>query len=364
MFGIISYKDLQYWDDIHPNRSFDLCLCGKNRDTFRRLDPSHGWYIMLLGNLQNETEGLKLVLDNYLYLNRRTRNVRFFMPGFVVDKNGISASPAQKHSEKFSFFENGFLETIDWLENGNIEYEYSEDMEMILLPYTKESKDAEAVYDFEHMLSFNLDQLIKEGKNIIQFITRAVKVVENKLNFEDTKRHMVGIQAQLPQTTSHKVFIAGAKALNRERDAIRSVFSQLSNRGNILYQTWTYEDFDRSFTLEGRQNDYNSFITTEADSIVFILNDRIGGITKNEFELALNNFLTTRHPIIHVYCLGYTNEQITPEIQEIRDIINNHNQYYTDYRDTNDLKNQIRRDFSDYINCPLKVKRSSTLFNI
>lgn len=363
MLGIISYKDLQYWDDIHPNHSFDLCLCGKDKDMFRRLDPSHGWYIMLLGNLQNETEGLKLVLDNYRYLNRRTRNVRFFMPGFVVDKSGISASRAQRHSEKFSFYEDGFLETIEWLENGNINYAYSEDMEMVLLPYMKESRKIEATYDFEHMLSFNLDQLIKEGKNIIQFITKAVKVVEHELNFEETKRHMEGIHSNLSRM-SHKVFIAGAKALERERDAIRSEFSQLSNRGEVLFQAWTYEDFDRSFTVEGRQSDYDSFIKTEADSIVFILNDRIGGITKNEFELALNSFLLTGHPVIHVYCSDYTNERITPEIQEIRDIINSHNQYYTDYRDTNDLKNQVRRDFSDYINRPLKVKRSSTLFNI
>ena len=155
MFGIISYKDLEYWDQIHgtrvkknyyPRRDNYLSemhyitttsfLVAGSHDDYDVIDdtPEHGWYIMLLGNLDNETPALKHVLDSYSYLNSRTLDVRFFMPGFLVTKDGIAASKALDHTEQFEFHGDGFLETIEWLEKGNPNYQYSEDMEMVLLP--------------------------------------------------------------------------------------------------------------------------------------------------------------------------------------------------------------------------------------
>lgn len=361
MFGIISYRDLEYWDQIHPPKvrqvsqnynsqsrfGFSFLVAGSptQSNCYSVEEDNRGWYIMLLGNLNYETPALKAVLDNYEYLNRRTRDVRFFMPGFIVDRNGIVAfSQALDHREQFEFNDHGFLETIDWLEEGNQDYHYSENLEMVLLPYEKNGQHTS--YDFQHMLNYNLDGIHTEGKNIIEFITRAVRVVQGRMTYSETMIQMDGVTSYIRSKGIYKVFIAGSKSLDRERDCVRAAFSQLTNRrDSILFQTWTFEDFERSFTPGGRQQDYNSFIKNEADTVIFILHDEVGGITLDEFNIALDSFKQTGHPQIHVYNQKNDVESINPDIQKIRDEINNFGQYYTDYDGPHDLKNQILHDF-------------------
>ena len=211
------------------------------------------------------------------------------MPGFLIGENGIIASRKYRHFDKFNFDEVGFLDTVEWLESSS-NYEYSEDTEMILLPYHITDQDShEPICDLEHLQSYNLDTLLKDGINLHKFIKEAVKVVQQNMTYDETRRLMDGVLENVKNLKSHKVFIAGAKALDRERDGIRSVLSQLSNRGDIIFQTWTFEDFDRSFTKDGRQCDYDSFIRESADSVVFVLDERIGGITLSEFDIAIDS---------------------------------------------------------------------------
>lgn len=326
MIGIVSYRELEFYDSIRP------------------VSNKGNWFLILLGNPHNPTPALKLVLENYIYLNRRTKDVRFFMPGFVVDREGIHARIRMCLHDSFSFYEDGFLDTIDWLENGTEKYEYSESMELILLPFSKDENNG-IVCDFDNLLCYNLDQMLKEGKNIIKCITNAVQVIYQDMSVEETARQMGDMKNKQSLQDTHTVFIAGSKDLWRERDSIRAIFSQLSNRGHVWYKTYTFEDFDRSFTINGRQDDYNFFIREEADSALFILDDRIGGITRHEFQIAIDSFVTEGHPHIFVYSRKADGEQDNHDIQEIRDVINNYNQYYTEYIDIQDLRNQIIRDF-------------------
>ena len=85
-----------------------------------------------------------------------------------------------------------------------------------------------------------------------------------------------------------KVFIAGSKSLTVERDAIRSVLQILSNSNSkkVLIRTYTYEEFDQSLSHEGRQKEYNRFIKSEADYVIFVLDGTVGGITLTEFDVA------------------------------------------------------------------------------
>lgn len=337
MIGICSYKDLAnygYWDEKFGYRERD-------------------WYVILLGHLNpyQESQALKVILDNYTYLNRRTKDVRYFMPGFMVGEKGITASRATKHFEKFDFYEEGFSDTIDWLEESS-DYEYSEDTEMILLPYHRKSMQHEPVCDFEHMLSYNLDSLLKQDKNIIYFITKAVKVVSQNMTFAETKELMEGVFEDTMNTKIHKVFVAGAKALDRERDGVRSALSQLSNSGKTLFQTWTFEDFPRSFSKDGRQYDYDTFIRESADTVVFIIDDRIGEITKHEFDIAIDSFLFSEHPQILVYVQEEgADSSFDRDINYIKDRCNQSKpkQYYNDYADIKDLKNQVMHDFPTLI---------------
>jgi hypothetical protein len=156
------------------------------------------------------------------------------MPGFLIGENGIIASRKYRHFYKFNFDEVGFLDTVEWLESSS-NYEYSEDTEMILLPYHITDQDShEPICDFEHLQNYNLDTLLKDGINLHKFIKEAVKVVQQNMTYDETRRLMDGVLENVKNLKSHKVFIAGAKALDRERDGIRSVLSQLSNRGDII----------------------------------------------------------------------------------------------------------------------------------
>lgn len=330
MIGISSYKDLahySYWDEKFGVREQD-------------------WYVIILGYLNPDQESFALrnILDNYSYLNSRTKDVRFFMPGFEVNNTGIMASNATRHYEKFHFYEQGFLETIDWLEEST-DYEYSEETELLLLPYHRVPGQHEPICDFNHLLNYNLDTLYKEEKNIIQFIRKAVKVVEKNMPYEETKEFMEGICDGMKERNAHKVFIAGSKSLERERDGIRSIISQVSNRSNTIFQAWTYEDFDRSLTSEGRQADYNVFIKEEADSVIFVLDGQVGGITLEEFQVAIESYELTGHPQIFVYSKVSHDEQPCREICQIRKMLNHDRQYYIEYQNLHDLKQQVKDDY-------------------
>lgn len=143
----------------------------------------------------------------------------------------------------------------------------------------------------------------------------------------------------------HKVFIAGSTALERERDSIIAVLSDIKNQSNIDFLTSSFKVFSRSFCPEGRQNDYNSFIKKEADSVIFILDGGIGGITYDEFKIAIESYENSKRPKIFVYNNKTNEEQSCPEITNIKERINLCHQYYTDYRDLRDLKQQVEHDY-------------------
>lgn len=354
MFGISSYRDIESWEKMHP-----VAVEGIN------------WCFILLGNQHNATPALKLIFENFNYLNRRTKDIRYFVPGCIVNEKGLQGDLRKRFEERFDFYEEGFLDTIDWLENGCANYSYKEDMEMILLPYYKKtvkprlrrygsdecelremvpipslidySISPKITYDFDHMIWYNLDNILKEGKNILSFITNGVEIAHKRLTPEETRLQIEQILGERKKT--HKVFIAGSKALGAERDGIRSIFSQLSNKEKINFEAWTYEDFGRSFVSKGQQNQYNTFIKEEADSVIFVINDKVGGITKNEFDIAVESFKKLGRPQIYLYC----NESgvIDEDVKAIIDTINELGQYYIDYNNLNDLKNQVWRDYSD-----------------
>lgn len=91
MLGIISYKDLRSWDNLWPGTS----------------TSAHNWYIILLGNMYNPTPAINLVIRNLMYLNERTENIRYFIPGVIMRTIELtriaSAVLAMNVSSKTSF---------------------------------------------------------------------------------------------------------------------------------------------------------------------------------------------------------------------------------------------------------------------
>lgn len=138
-----------------------------------------------------------------------------------------------------------------------------------------------------------------------------------------------------------KVFIAGSKSLSIERDAVRAVLSSLNNIVPIA--SYSFEDFERSLTPEGRQADYNAFIRDEADYVIFIIDQGVGKITLEEFDVAMNTYKEAGRPEIFVFLK--INNELSPEKNEVIRRVNELKQYYTEYYDVNNLKALVKEDF-------------------
>lgn len=142
-----------------------------------------------------------------------------------------------------------------------------------------------------------------------------------------------------------KVFIAGSKSLTVERDAIRSVLQILSNSNSkkVLIRAYTYEEFDQSLSHEGRQKEYNRFIKSEADYVIFVLDGTVGGITLTEFDIAWKTFTSEKRPGIYVY--HKPTNTTSKGIQDVIGRINQCEQYYTEYSDIENLKLKVESAF-------------------
>ncbi|MBR5333331.1 MAG: hypothetical protein IKV33_01170, partial [Alistipes sp.] len=273
------------------------------------------------------------------------------------------------------YFDNrGFLDTINWLEQGCRHYRYSEDVELILIKYrpiithrpfsprTEYSIYADN-FDLQNMIIYNLDLLKKDGINTLRMITECKKVSSDTHSEREVKNRLENFifdRTCSPERHWHqniKVFVAGSKTLKLERDAVISALSYVSNYSSrdYAFRVITYEHFDRSLSEEGRQKEYNDYIFNEAEYAIFILDNTVGGITFEEFKVARNAYLAKRKPEIFVYSRISDNQDSNSHEQpeEITAIIKNLSemglgQYYIEYKDIDDLKNHIKHDFRRY----------------
>ena len=201
---------------------------------------------------------------------------------------------------------------------------------------------------------------IKEG-------VEAVEKIQSQLSLGECKEKIKDVLNRHKQV---KVFIAGSKVLDFERNAIRSELMKLSNSAHhqVDFHGYSFEDFERSLSEEGRQIDYNRFIEEKADCVIFILDGQVGGITLKEFEVALNAFSQNKRPEIYVYCKKSFLHNVSPvlpkffrqnerirkyfemdeEIEKIKQVINEHAQYYIEYNNIDDLQQKVAADFRKY----------------
>ena len=138
---------------------------------------------------------------------------------------------------------------------------------------------------------------------------------------------------------SIKCFIAGSKTLQTERDALRAVTCVMYNKWdskNFRILSYTFEDFKKEHTLVPPQELYNKFIEEEADWALFIIDGEVGGITANEYRVAMDSFKKNGKP--KILALAKVGSENNEKVTEIRDEINKEHQYWTDYTDIVSLK--------------------------
>lgn len=365
MMPISNYKELIQtlnWDDEKRN--------------------NERWYIFLVMNPHNQTNAGIDIIKNFSYLDVRTGNVTFFIPGFSNMAEGIVPYRSEYGDEvvyrdntfgELYFDRIGFLETISWLERGCPSYRYSEDLDLVIVKYHPKFTESyaheqyEQNFDFHNMIVYNLDYLKRLGVNTIRMITECMRVVSNadsertiKLQLENYILDRVNLTG-LHMHQGINVFVAGSKALKSERDAVISALTHITNNSSrdYVFRVKTYEDFDRSLTEEGRQKEYNDYISNDAEYAIFILDNAVGGITMEEFEVAMNAYRDKRRPEIFVYSRMPNNNggafsrffrrhEQSEEVVAIRRHLSEIGQYYIEYRDLDDLKTHITQDFRRY----------------
>lgn len=157
-----------------------------------------------------------------------------------------------------------------------------------------------------------------------------------------------------------KLFVAGSKELSNERNLFKIIANDLQaemgNRGRngAHIEVRTFENFDYFFGehLKGAQESYNQYIATDADAVFFVFDDKVGGVTREEFDVAYEAFKSYGHPRICVFS-KLTTDQSNEDIAKLRKLCSDVGQYYTDYVDQADLCNKIERSIRQLCNAKI-----------
>lgn len=144
------------------------------------------------------------------------------------------------------------------------------------------------------------------------------------------------------------VFFAGSKELQTERDVYSNVISQLQTKWkdkNINLYGYSFQNFEHGFMYNGHQCTYNEFIKRYTNVAIFVLNGNVGGKTKEEFDIAMDSFKESGHPIIYVY--SRKSDIKNKDVETTRNRVNEEAQYWQDYSDNEQLRLLIKNDLSE-----------------
>lgn len=131
------------------------------------------------------------------------------------------------------------------------------------------------------------------------------------------------------------IFIAGAKNLKEQRLRLKALANDLNSKYGR--QKWKVSLHMNSYENYGdRQDEYNEFITNQADLVIFVFEERVGPKTEEEFLLAANANKQRGHPKIISFVRA--SDERTPEIEHIEQLVTNATgTYYVDYLNLEDL---------------------------
>lgn len=332
------------------------------------------WFLIILANPHSRGVAIKEIYDSFIYLNERTEDVPFFMPGYwhvdgkIQTYSEYFPSVTTCDQKQIVFKQEGFLETIKWLESKKT-YTYSEYAELIFIRHkrTSEIDEMEAIdggFDLNRIVSFNIDELAVQT-NLPAFFRDCNKVVKEDMSIWELQQKYSSriatsialLETKTPQR-SVNVFIAGSKKLQSLRQIARSALMGITNKSQKGYiiKALTFEDFAVSFTNEGRQIDYLEFIKNEADYAIFLLDSKVGGITCEEFQTALSSYKSLKKPKIFVFNKLYSQNIFarlfrseSEDFKKIKSSIDAYNQYYTDFCTEKELELLISNSFSTYL---------------
>lgn len=165
---------------------------------------------------------------------------------------------------------------------------------------------------------------------------------------KDTVEQKTKQEYEKRRKRSCNFFFAGSKELEIERNIFYGAIGELQlkwkNKGLDIYGI-SYKNFEHEVVLKGPQAEYNAFIQNYTDAIFFTLNGNVGGITKEEFDLAMDTFKQKGAPKIFSY--SKLNDAPNSSVDDLRKKTCVGKQYWQDYIDDTHLKLLIGHDIKD-----------------
>lgn len=217
-------------------------------------------------------------------------------------------------------------------ESLTIYYEFSLRWESLPKGVTLRSLNKEG-FKMNQELEFNKAQ---------QCIDAAKELLDSHSNDVDNfiaglKRHTVNF------------FIAGSKSLQQERDVFAGVVNVLQSKWKPLgidINSYSYQNFPREVTNIPHQEQYNNFIAKQVNVAVFILSGKAGAYTKEEFDVAYDNFKKNGTPIILVYSLNDGSNQSDSYIHQKME---EEKLYWIEFKDVSELRHLLNIDLNTYL---------------
>lgn len=135
------------------------------------------------------------------------------------------------------------------------------------------------------------------------------------------------------------VFVSGSKGLVEHRVRLKALVNNLNGEFHMKGYPVNFAMYS-FMNLGDNQQEYNDFIQNKTDVIVFVLEDKMGAKTKEEFLLAAKEYKKKGSPKMYVFLHDYAEE--TPAIQEIQQLVNdNCDSYYIDFTNLQELELKV-----------------------
>ena len=140
------------------------------------------------------------------------------------------------------------------------------------------------------------------------------------------------------------VFVSGAKSLKEHRTRLKvlsnDINGDLQRQGcGITINMFSY------MNLGDNQAEYDSFIKSKSDIVLFILEDRMGEKTREEFLLASHSNKEQGRPKIIVFLREY--KEKTKEIEQIEQLVNKSPKFnFIEYSNLDDLEIKVREQLT------------------
>ena len=148
--------------------------------------------------------------------------------------------------------------------------------------------------------------------------------------------------------TTISVFVSGSKKLKEHRLRLKALVNNLNGENRLKGSSVMINMFSY-VNLGDNQADYDDFIQNKSDLVIFIIEDKIGEKTKQEFLLASKAQKSNGKPKTLIFMKEF--QEKTPEIEEVERLISeNTDSYYVDYSNLEDLEFKVKERLMQEVN--------------